>query len=425
MIDLAIQHDFNGQSNETESRTVRKIWSCCVSYPKHIPLTSPPEQSQYHLGHGIKPCDQTFLKKQLQHLPSTLQTSSSIDLAEKRFSPIKLAIMLDVIATVGIDPLKVLTGTDINPQDIADPFTQTSSLQFLIAARNAVSLFPHSDLELQIGTQLHVTCYGMYGYALLCSEGMRQMFDNAIKFHRLANGMLDVSWIEHDGMATWIFPSLDELLLPHMDESLYFFLIDLQFAVTTTIIRDVMGPWCLPSRATFTQRESIHTAALSDLLQCPFTFDQPHNTLSYPATWLSRKPQFASPITAAQVSAQCARLLEDFRQQAGITRRVYQELTRVPGCFPDIEQIAKSLSMTSRSLRRKLEVEGTSYSQQLTNVRKALAIDYLGTTTLSTADIAQALGFSDVVGFRHAFKRWTGKSASDFRREKIFKRVIK
>ncbi|WP_176131129.1 helix-turn-helix domain-containing protein, partial [Burkholderia cepacia] len=49
---------------------------------------------------------------------------------------------------------------------------------------------------------------------------------------------------------------------------------------------------------------------------------------------------------------------------------------------------------------------------------KALAIDYLGTTTLSTEDIASTLGFSDAVGFRHAFKRWTGMTPSDVRRNK-------
>ena len=85
----------------------------------------------------------------------------------------------------------------------------------------------------------------------------------------------------------------------------------------------------------------------------------------------------------------------------------------------DLEQIAESLYMTSRTLRRKLDAEGTSYSELLTRLRKALAIDYLRTTMLSTEDIALKLGFSDAVGFRHAFKRWTGKTPGDFRHERF------
>ena len=80
--------------------------------------------------------------------------------------------------------------------------------------------------------------------------------------------------------------------------------------------------------------------------------------------------------------------------------------------------IAASLCMTSRTLRRKLDAEGTSYSDLLTSVRKAFAIDYLSTTLLSIKDIAAALGFSEAAGFRHAFKRWTGKPPNEYRRHR-------
>ena len=102
-----------------------------------------------------------------------------------------------------------------------------------------------------------------------------------------------------------------------------------------------------------------------------------------------------------------------------MTRRVYQELTRTPGRFPEIEEIAETLCTTSRTLRRRLAAEGTSYSDLLANVRKALAIDYLTTTLLATEDIASALGFSDCVAFRHAFKRWTGSTPGEYRRTRF------
>lgn len=347
-----------------------------------------------------------------QHAPSV------IGWREKRFAPSKLVALLDVTSEAGIDANAVLAGTELDAGAVANPFTLTSSLQFLIAAGNAVRLCGRPDLGVRVGCRLHASSYGMYGYALLCSEALAQTFDTAVKYHQLANGMLDIRWFEHDDAASWIFPNRDEVRMPDIGESLYRFLIDLQFAVHVTVIKDVMGAWCVPARAMFTQAQPPHAALLSDVLECPLAFDQPQNLLSYPAAWLSRAPQLANPITAAQVSTQCARLVEQFRWQAGVTRRVYHELTRTPGKFPDIEQIAESLCMTSRTLRRKLEAEGASYSELLTGVRKALAVDYLSTTTLSIEDIAVTLGFSDAVSFRHAFKRWTGKTPNDVRRDR-------
>jgi len=347
-----------------------------------------------------------------RHAPSV------IGWREKRFAPSKLVALLDVTSEAGIDANAVLAGTELDAAAVANPFTLTSSLQFLIAARNAVRLCERPDLGVRVGCRLHASSYGMYGYALLCSEALAQTFDTAVKYHQLANGMLDIRWFEHDDAASWVFPNRDEVRMPDIGEPLYRFLIDLQFAVHVTVIKDVMGAWCVPARAMFTQAQPPHAALLSDVLECPLAFEQPQNLLSYPAAWLSRAPQLANPITAAQVSTQCARLVEQFRWQAGVTRRVYQELTRTPGRFPDIEEIAQSLCMTSRTLRRKLEAEGASYSELLTGVRKALAVDYLGTTALSIEDIALTLGFSDAVSFRHAFKRWTGKTPNDVRRDR-------
>ena len=63
----------------------------------------------------------------------------------------------------------------------------------------------------------------------------------------------------------------------------------------------------------------------------------------------------------------------------------------------------------------KKKVNYTSYIDLLTSVRQALAVDYLSTTLLTVDDIAAALGFSDATSFRHAFKRWTGRTLTEYR----------
>lgn len=346
------------------------------------------------------------------------QASMAVDLRENRHAPTKIAVLLEVLAEAGVPTAPVLAAAGLDTAAISDAQTLTSSLQFLAAARAAVQLCPSTDLGLQVGCRIRASCYGMYGYALLCAESLEQAFNTAVRYHRLSNGMMDVHWIAADGVASWVFPNREELSLPGLDGPLYRFLIDLQFAIHATVVKDVMGAWCVPARIQMSGAAPPHAAAIAAMLECPVEFGQARNMLSYPAAWLARAPQLANPITAAQVSSQCARLLEQFRWQAGLTRRVYQELTRTPGRFPEVELIAENLCMTSRTLRRRLEAEGTSYSELLASVRQALAIDYLSTTQLSVEDVATTVGFSDAVGFRHAFKRWTGKTPNEYRRER-------
>jgi len=90
-------------------------------------------------------------------------------------------------------------------------------------------------------------------------------------------------------------------------------------------------------------------------------------------------------------------------------------LLRTPGQFPDIETVAAQMAISSRTLRRRLLAEGSSFQQLLDEVRHQLALDYLRRTRMSTEDIAAALGFSDAANFRHAFKRWSGLSPAAWR----------
>ena len=53
------------------------------------------------------------------------------------------------------------------------------------------------------------------------------------------------------------------------------------------------------------------------------------------------------------------------------------------------------------------------------DLRVHIALRYLRETRMTTQDIAFALGFSDAANFRHAFRRWTGRTPNEFRQNKV------
>jgi AraC-like DNA-binding protein len=348
-------------------------------------------------------------------LDKIVTSDTNLALREKRYPPLRIAIALQTLVESGLNEMQLLEDTGLDSVALADPDTRVSSLQLLRVARNAVELSCGIDAGLRIGLRFHASCYGMLGYAVLCSATLRQAFDTTVRYNRLGNGMHDAQWIETPESASWVFPSFKEMRLPDMNPELYRFVLDMSLAACVTVFKDVMGIWCIPLRICLTGAPPPHADQLARVFGCPLEFDQMRNELHYPAAWLDRAPQLANPITAAQMSNTCSRMLEELKWQSGITRRVYHELTCTPGRFPEIETVAATLCMTSRTLRRKLDAEGTSYTDLLDNVRHALAMDFLNASVLSTDDIAEALGFSDSASFRRAFKRWAGKSPTAFR----------
>jgi AraC-like DNA-binding protein len=347
--------------------------------------------------------------------PVKLRPADALALRETLYAPLKIAAVVRELSDAGHAADRILSGTGLHAEELANPNTRTSIEQLLIVCRNAIRFCHAPGLGLAIGRRLHVTSYGMYGYALLCAGTLRQAFDTAMRYHPLATPVMRIQWKEDHEKATWILSNYEDMHLPDLTPGLYRFFLEMQFAIHATLIKDIMGSWCLPARVSYVGTAPRHAELLSAVLECPVTFDSHRNELHYPVSWLDRMPQLANPITATQMSMACARLLEELKWQSGISRRVYHELTRTPGRFPDTEAIASTLCMTSRTLRRKLKAEGTSYNNLLASIRHALAEDYLKTTLLSTDDIAAALGFSDAASFRHAFKKWTGMTPNDCR----------
>jgi len=70
---------------------------------------------------------------------------------------------------------------------------------------------------------------------------------------------------------------------------------------------------------------------------------------------------------------------------------------------------------STRTLRRRLADEGTSYRVLREEVSAMLALELLQTVGLSVGQVASRLGYSDPVSFTHAFTRWTGTSPSALR----------
>ena len=80
-----------------------------------------------------------------------------------------------------------------------------------------------------------------------------------------------------------------------------------------------------------------------------------------------------------------------------------------------VDDVARSLGMSKRTLARKLSDEGLNFTEVLQQLRRDLAVRYLDDRKLHISKIAWLLGFNEVSAFTHACRRWTGKTPSQMR----------
>lgn len=80
-----------------------------------------------------------------------------------------------------------------------------------------------------------------------------------------------------------------------------------------------------------------------------------------------------------------------------------------------IDDVARKLGYSKRSLQRKLQEEDTNFQKQLGHTRELLAKTYLTHTDMTTEDIAFLLGYQEIGSFIRAFTVWTGQTVSEYR----------
>ena len=113
-------------------------------------------------------------------------------------------------------------------------------------------------------------------------------------------------------------------------------------------------------------------------------------------------------------------LLPDARRRRGgapldIAKRLKSAMAAACGPVATLESIASEMRMSPRTLQRRLTTEGTTFARVYETVREELARAYVADAKMPLTEIAFLLGYAELSAFLRAFKRWTGKTPSQFR----------
>jgi AraC-like DNA-binding protein len=112
---------------------------------------------------------------------------------------------------------------------------------------------------------------------------------------------------------------------------------------------------------------------------------------------------------------ECRRLVGKPDGGTGVIVQVRKHLIgAMDGGDTSVENVARRLGMSSRSLQRRLADEGTRYNDVLAEVRAEFAKRYLARKAISASEVAYLIGFTEPQSFFKAFKRWTGMTPREF-----------
>jgi AraC-like DNA-binding protein len=335
-----------------------------------------------------------------------------VGLNERVYESTKLAALFDGLVDRGCPAGEILRNVNLTVDEVHSPKSRISLAELMTACKNAIRLSSDPHLPYRIGSSIHISAYGMYGFAILCCPDFRKAMAFAELYHALAAPLATIEFTEADGIANWV---IEPNARAATDPQLYRFITEMQIGIHLSLMRDIMGPAFTPDQVSLAYRQAHDFGLPAEQIGCPLSFASGTNRIIFRSQWLDQAANLGNRTTYPAVVALCDDLLDDLKSRIGVAGEIRALLLRELANPPTLATIAKRLELSDRSLRRQLREQGISFRGLLDELRMQVALKYLRTTRLANEDIALALGFSDAANFRRAFRRWTNKSPSEIR----------
>jgi AraC-like DNA-binding protein len=192
-------------------------------------------------------------------------------------------------------------------------------------------------------------------------------------------------------------------------------LTDLCFAWVLTVARRGSGTRMSPLRLEFV-RPRAYAKAIERHFGCPIVFGAARNAIVFRASDATLPFVTGNAELLAMLAPQLDEELKQHKGQEAFPERVRATIQRkLVGRRPKMQDIARELHISSRTLQRRLQDAGYSFQQVLEEARHQLARHYLNNSLLELNETAYLLGYEDSNSFVRAFRIWEGVPPAHWR----------
>jgi AraC-like DNA-binding protein len=257
------------------------------------------------------------------------------------------------------------------------------------------------NLPISIGRAISVEAFSAPIFAALCSPNL-QVAARRIATYKKLIGPLRLTVSQEETRLTLRFDWRSQLDPPDV-----LALSELVFWVTLARIgtRADVRPLHITSR-----RPPGDSAGFAEYLGCSIQAG-PSETLGFSAADAARPFLTANEPIWKVFEPELRRRLDELDRESTTLDRVRAALIELlPTGASEMSDVARSLAMSTRTLQRRLQAEGTSYQAALNATRESLARHYLRNDNMSVGQISFLLGYETPTSFYRAFHSWTGQT---------------
>ena len=282
-------------------------------------------------------------------------------------------------------------------------------LQLALASKN-------DSFGADIGQQLMPPLYGSLMSLALSSPTLGEAFRNMSHYQALASGNcggVDYSVSDTDATLSISMTHQNPVVRIHVAECVLTMFCSL--AILVTAKKDLTPDAIYLEHAPYSEFAKRH---FEKIVESPVYWNQ-EKTYMQLGKALNDFHIHGHGEEALQIAREFAQgQLDATRVQTSIIETIkWHTRELMQSRSPRREAVAERLGISTSTLDRRLKEVGINWQELLDNLRAQLAIEYLSNQEFSVSEIAEKLGFTEIRAFQRRFKRWTGMTPSNYRKE--------
>lgn len=324
------------------------------------------------------------------------------------------ARLLDVLVERGHSREAVLASVGLGHASFGRDAGYLSLGQMEALVKRACALEPGCDLGLEVGARISLMSHGSLSVAALSAATLGDALAVVAEYFALACPLFTLTVTTENGTTAlrleprWaLAPEVERYHTAAICASLRAHVPGLLFGGSLPANLEIDAPHPRPARV---------PAWVDEL---GIAFGRAHHELRGPSALLAVRLPLADPRVHRAAVLKCKMRLEARPSPSQTAATVRRVLMGSGPPFLDLVGTAKRLATSSRSLRRRLRDEGTSFRSLLDEVKSTIADQWLEDPRRSITEIGLDLGYTDAANFARAYRRTNGVSPSVARKQRL------
>jgi len=301
----------------------------------------------------------------------------------------------------------------------ADPDARVSTMTFVILWRELMAGLPGVVIPVELARALGAEVFGAAGQVVLRADDLEHAVRLSERLTRL--GDTGVVMTREEREAGGEHGALVGLGISHRPEVVAMrFPIELMIGFSYRFLCHAAGAPLPLVEVTFAHAAGYPVAPYEELFGAPVRFDAPSSAIWLPHAALRTPFAGRDPLARRYLEAHAEQLLAALPAGRPPAPPLLAQLREaialeLAPSGAELARVARRVALSTRTLQRRLEEQGTGYQELVDDVRAAMARSLLGDRSRSIVDVAFELGYADLRSFYRAFRRWTGATPAEWR----------